>query len=415
MRTSKTAVCWAGVATMATMFGAEQLEPRASASPGGAANPAAPAALEWITVPPGLWERESEYALVTPPGFDENTEYPVLIAIPPGKQDRAMAESALDLYWRNEAARRRWVVVSPVSANGQFDATGEELIHRVLHDVALRVRVAEGKFYLAGVSSGGVTALRVAAADPARIRAVVVAPGYLAPEDAGLAPKLRGLGVSLFVGERDETWKLRAEKTRDELASAGAEVTLTAVRGDEHVLKSVRPAALFDVMEQSRSAASAESTEGEGPTSLAPWARARRSALASATLDRLHELASRGGGATDGGPYFDMYASDAVFLGTDPTERWTVEEFRRYAAPAFSQGKGWTYHPFHRRLWVDHAGQTAIFDEALNNAKYGRCRGTGTLIWTGEDWKIQQYSLSVPIWNADLERVAKDLRRRKAS
>ena len=34
--------------------------------------------------------------------------------------------------------------------------------------------------------------------------------------------------------------------------------------------------------------------------------------------------------------YFDRYSADAVFLGTDKNERWTIEEFKAYAKPAFS-------------------------------------------------------------------------------
>ena len=41
--------------------------------------------------------------------------------------------------------------------------------------------------------------------------------------------------------------------------------------------------------------------------------------------------------------YFDRYSSDAVFLGTDKTERWTIEEFKNYAKTAFADGHGWTY------------------------------------------------------------------------
>ena len=39
---------------------------------------------------------------------------------------------------------------------------------------------------------------------------------------------------------------------------------------------------------------------------------------------------------------------DAIFLGTDKTERWTVEEFKAYAEPAFSDGNGWTYEVVER-------------------------------------------------------------------
>ena len=44
-------------------------------------------------------------------------------------------------------------------------------------------------------------------------------------------------------------------------------------------------------------------------------------------LDGLHEDAHKGNYES----YFKRYTSDAVFLGTDKTERWTIKEFRAYA------------------------------------------------------------------------------------
>lgn len=44
-------------------------------------------------------------------------------------------------------------------------------------------------------------------------------------------------------------------------------------------------------------------------------------------------------------------------------------------------------------------GNTAWFDELLNNEAYGTSRGTGVLIRTGEGWKIVQYHLTFPIPN----------------
>jgi hypothetical protein len=75
--------------------------------------------------------------------------------------------------------------------------------------------------------------------------------------------------------------------------------------------------------------------------------------------------------------YFDRYSADAVFLGTDKTERWTIEEFKAYAKPAFSDGHGWTYAVIERNWEGD--GNTRWFDEILLNEKLGHCRGTGVV------------------------------------
>jgi len=67
--------------------------------------------------------------------------------------------------------------------------------------------------------------------------------------------------------------------------------------------------------------------------------------------------------------YFELFTPEAVFLGTDPGERWSVEEFRAYAEPLFRQGRGWTYRPAERHVVVASGGGTAWFDELLVNEK----------------------------------------------
>lgn len=118
----------------------------------------------------------------------------------------------------------------------------------------------------------------------------------------------------------------------------------------------------------------------------------------SAVLDALHHNAS----VADEAAYFDLFAPDGVFLGTDATERWTVEQFRAYAHPVFSQGRGWTYvlREGSRQIAFAPGGDVAWFDELLDNANYGETRGTGVLRRIGDDWKISQYHLTIPVPNA---------------
>jgi len=114
----------------------------------------------------------------------------------------------------------------------------------------------------------------------------------------------------------------------------------------------------------------------------------------SAMLDDLHLAASE----ADESRYFGHFEEDAVFLGTDASERWSVEEFRAYAHPHFSAGKGWTYKATERHIRLSPDGRTAWFDERLQNVKYGEVRGSGVLSWNGR-WRVSQYNLSFPIPN----------------
>jgi ketosteroid isomerase-like protein len=117
-------------------------------------------------------------------------------------------------------------------------------------------------------------------------------------------------------------------------------------------------------------------------------------------LDQLHHLASVG----DFDAYFDLYTADAIFMGTDATERWTIDDFKGYARPAFADGSGWTYEPTERHIYLAPGGQAAWFDERLQNASFGETRGTGVLVLGADGrWRITQYNLAIPIPN-DLAR-----------
>jgi hypothetical protein len=122
-------------------------------------------------------------------------------------------------------------------------------------------------------------------------------------------------------------------------------------------------------------------------------------------IDGLHKDAHEGNFE----PYFARYTSDAVFMGTDKTERWTIDEFKTYAAPAFEDGHGWTYRVVERN-W-EGGGDTRWFDEILFNEKLGHCRGTGVVEKVGSNWKIAHYSLTLLIPNDIAETVGNQSKR----
>jgi hypothetical protein len=128
------------------------------------------------------------------------------------------------------------------------------------------------------------------------------------------------------------------------------------------------------------------------------------------TLNRFHQAASNADGAT----YFSLFAPEGVFIGTDATERWTVDEFKAYATPYFSKGKGWTYVPRARHVQLSPQGDVAWFDEILDSDAYGLCRGSGVLRRVGGMWLICQYHLTIPIPN-DLSRKVVTMIREEAA
>ena len=64
-----------------------------------------------------------------------------------------------------------------------------------------------------------------------------------------------------------------------------------------------------------------------------------------ALLDGLHKDAHEGSFQS----YFARYSPNAIFLGTDKTERWTIEEFKTYASSKFYCCRCWGTN-YKRRL-----------------------------------------------------------------
>ncbi|MEO7255159.1 MAG: nuclear transport factor 2 family protein [Casimicrobium sp.] len=126
-------------------------------------------------------------------------------------------------------------------------------------------------------------------------------------------------------------------------------------------------------------------------------------------LDGFHSNASK----AQFNAYFAAFAPDGVFIGTDATERWTVEQFKAYAKPHFDKGRGWTYSVAERHLNVSADGRHASFDELLDNAGLGRCRGTGVLRMVDGQWRIEQYHLTIPVPNELATEVVKRIRETK--
>lgn len=121
----------------------------------------------------------------------------------------------------------------------------------------------------------------------------------------------------------------------------------------------------------------------------------------AATLDAWHSAAA----AAQEEKYFSFFTADAVFLGTDATERWTLEEFRKFAHPYFARGKAWSFRAVHRNISISSDEKVAWFDEALDAPNLGPARGSGVLLRKNGVWKIAQYNLSVPIPNALMDEV----------
>ncbi len=96
--------------------------------------------------------------------------------------------------------------------------------------------------------------------------------------------------------------------------------------------------------------------------------------------------------------YFNLYAEESTFIGTDAHEVWNKKEFMAYSKPHFDKGKAWTFTSLKRNISFSADGKYAWFDELLDT-QMKLCRGSGVLEKIGTQWKIRQYVLSMTVPN----------------
>nr|WP_246474045.1 nuclear transport factor 2 family protein [Arenibacter arenosicollis] len=118
------------------------------------------------------------------------------------------------------------------------------------------------------------------------------------------------------------------------------------------------------------------------------------------TLDNWHRAA----GTADFESYFNLMTSDAVFIGTDASENWQIDEFKAYAKPHFDKGRAWDFTPLDRKVYINEKTDMAWFDELLNT-QMKLCRGSGVLRKISGKWKIAHYVLSIVIPNENVSEV----------
>jgi hypothetical protein len=135
----------------------------------------------------------------------------------------------------------------------------------------------------------------------------------------------------------------------------------------------------------------------------------------SATIDTLKEKQqinvmldsfNRAAAKADYTTYFNLYKDEAIYTGTDATERWTKKEYMAWAKPYFDKKTTWDFTSLERHIYFDKTGTLAWFDELLKT-QMKICRGSGIVVKQGNDWKVQQYILSATVPNVLIDSVTK--------
>ena len=130
------------------------------------------------------------------------------------------------------------------------------------------------------------------------------------------------------------------------------------------------------------------------------------SALERKQINFMLDSFNRAAAKADYNAYFNFYTNDAIFTGTDATERWDKKAFMEWAKPIFDKGRAWDFTALNRHIYFDSTGKLAWFDELLST-QMKICRGSGVLVKQDNEWKVQQYILSVTVPNELLDTVIK--------
>lgn len=102
--------------------------------------------------------------------------------------------------------------------------------------------------------------------------------------------------------------------------------------------------------------------------------------------------------------FFGSMAPGAIYLGTDPSERWTKESFEQWAMPHFQKATAWDFTPYDRQLYFSEDGNLCWFEELLDTWM-GICRGSGVIERKDGEWKIRHYNLALTVYNEAIQEV----------
>ena len=118
-------------------------------------------------------------------------------------------------------------------------------------------------------------------------------------------------------------------------------------------------------------------------------------------LNRWHKAAA----TADEAVFFDSsMTADAIYLGTDISERWLRDELKSWAKSAFEKEVAWAFSPTRREIYLnENDPQIAWFEEDLNTWM-GPCRGSGVLMKTNGKWKLKHYNLAVAVPNDAIDK-----------
>jgi poly(3-hydroxybutyrate) depolymerase len=196
------------------------------------------------------------YKLILPRDYDESKTYPAVLAFPPGPQTMDMVLTTVERNWSAEAQKRGYIVIVPAAPGGQlFFEGGSRVFPGFIEQMLKDYKIRDGKFHIAGMSNGGLSAFHIAASYPQYFWTVTGFPGYLEDATPARENALAKMCINMHVGEYDTGWLQDMQKQANEFRAKGYTVSFTVEKGENHVIGALTgdgAARLFDEIERGK-------------------------------------------------------------------------------------------------------------------------------------------------------------------
>jgi poly(3-hydroxybutyrate) depolymerase len=179
-----------------------------------------------------------------------------VLAFPGGPQTMSIVQSTVERNWRAQAERRGYIVVVPAAPDGElFFEEGARVFPEFITRLLADFKVDGGKFHIAGMSNGGLSAFHIAAMYPQYFLSVTGFPGYLLDPSAARVKALSGMCINMYAGELDPDWLSAMKEQSEQLRAQGYQVRFTVEAGQPHRLETLAgdgAARLFDQFDEAR-------------------------------------------------------------------------------------------------------------------------------------------------------------------
>lgn len=198
-----------------------------------------------------------EYKVVLPNGYDASKTYPAILAFGGGPQTMNTVDAILSRNFQTEAEKRGYIVFALAAPDGElFFEGGEKIFPDFLKAILSEYKVEGGKFHIAGVSNGGISALHIAARNPEYFVSATAFPGFMWEATKAKMQAVSKMCVFMYVGENDEyRWHDEMQGEVEYLNSLGTVARYTVEKGQPHRIETLAGAnahRLFEGFEEAK-------------------------------------------------------------------------------------------------------------------------------------------------------------------